>query len=96
MIFLLFLMALLALNRAFFLEIMARDADGVRGLFTPTVNLAGPLLPMAVKTLIVQLRLVLPVLEREYHDPHFEVDYFWAAVFRRLCQNRCSPSGDGQ
>jgi hypothetical protein len=96
MIFLLFLMALFALNRTFFLKIMARDADSVRGLFSPTVDLARPLLPMAVKALVVQACLVLPVLELEHHDPHFEVDDIWTVVFRRICQNRCRPSRDGQ
>jgi hypothetical protein len=51
---------------------------------------------MTVKALVVQARLVLPVLEREYHDPHFEVDYFWAIVFWRISQNRCTASRDGQ
>jgi hypothetical protein len=79
--------ALGALNRAFGFEVMARDADLVRHFLVPAVN-DTDLGLVAVEAVIMYTRLVLPMLEPKFHDPHFEIDVFSAAIFGWLCQNR--------
>ncbi len=93
-------MALMTLHGPFAFQVMACDADFVGSLFSPIIYLSQPRF-MAVEAVLVHIRLVLPVIEGEDHDPHFEVNDFWPPVFRgiRICGRGDSDnrtSGDKQ
>ena len=83
---LLFGMALQARHRSLILQIMAGDADLVSGILAPVVDLAD-LRVVAVKTLAIEAFLMLPMLERQVHVTHFQLDDFRTVVFRILWQS---------
>jgi len=83
-------MALFALDRAFVPDRMAGDAEIMCGLFTPIIDLAD-LGGVAVKALVIQGLLVLPVHKRKNQVSHFEFDDFRAEVRWSSRENRNSP-----
>ena len=91
-------MALMALNWAFAFKFMARDAGFMGELFTPAVNLSSFGL-VAIEALDMFIRLVFPMLEPEFHDPHLEIDDFRATVYGwifLLCsKSKCAGENKG-
>ena len=77
-------MALFALDRAFVPDCMAGDAEIVSCLFTPIIDLAD-LGGVAVKALVIQYLLVLPMHKRKKQVSHFEFDDF-RTVARWSCR----------
>jgi hypothetical protein len=74
---------------------MAGYTDNMRRLFAPTLDLASCIFVVTMKTFIIQNTLMLLMLERYYHYPHFQIYYIRTYVFRgfRNC-NRASPDYD--
>jgi hypothetical protein len=75
-------MALFALDRTFVPGCMAGNAKIMSGLFTPIIDLAD-LGDVAVKALVIQDLLVLPVHKRKNQVSHFKFDDFRAAFLRK-------------
>lgn len=83
----------MALNWAFVFQFMTWDAGFMGERFTPAVNLSGFGL-VAIETFNIPSRLMFPMLKREYHDPHLEIDNIRAAVFGWIillcCKDKCA------
>ena len=72
-------MTLTTKDRTLVFKFMAWDAYPVRGRLTPVIDLANPGL-VTVETVVVDIRLVLPVMKQEVHVSHLEVNVFWTPV----------------
>jgi hypothetical protein len=88
-------MALLAEHGAVVFKVVARDADFVGDFLPPTVDLPDLGL-MAVIAFLVQTRLVLPVLEREIHGAHLQIDDFRPEVLGGFGKHIRTYSGYGK
>lgn len=88
-------MALVALNRTFVFEVMAGNTDFVRDVLVPAINNSNPGL-VAVEAVIMHIRLVLPMLESEFHDPHLKINNFTSTVFGRIFLISCKGKGGGE
>jgi hypothetical protein len=88
-------MALCALDRAFVPDRMAGDAESMSSLFTPIIDLAD-LGGVALKALVIQDLLVLPVHKRKNQVSHFEFDNFRAKVRWSSRESRDSPPNQRQ